>query len=384
MAVARWRSWLALGIALAMAGGGYWIWTLSARPPEDLQTVTVARSDIEQSITAVGSLQPKHYVDVGTQVSGQLKRVHVEIGQRVAKGELLAEIDPTRYEATVRNDRASLASLKAQLQQQQAELEYAEQQLSRNRNLYAEKAVSQSTMEQAESSARVAAAKVAATRAGIEAAQATLDSDLANLSYTRIYSPIAGTVISQTTLEGQTVNAAQSAPVIVRVANLDVMTVWAEVAEADVTKVQPGMQAYFTTLGTPDRKWRGTVRQVQPTPQTENDVVLYNVLVDVENPEHELLPSMTVQAFFVLGSASDVPTVAMSALQRDGSGSGGYVATVLTERGPERREVKIGLSNRTTAQVLQGLEVGERIVVASAQASGKQAASARPPMMPRL
>jgi membrane fusion protein, macrolide-specific efflux system len=172
-----------------------------------------------------------------------------------------------------------------------------------------------------------------------------------------------GTVVAQTTLAGQTVNASQSAPVIVRIANLEVMTVWAQVAEADVGKIVPGMPAYFSTLGLPERRWRGTVRQVQPTPKTDNDVVLYNVLIDVDNREQLLLPSMTVQAFFLLGEARDVPVVPLAALARDRSG---YQATVLTESGPEQRRVEVGLTNRTSAQIVSGLEPGDRIVLPQA------------------
>src|SRR5690606_28515394 len=140
-------------------------------------------------------------------------------------------------------------------------------------------------------------------------------------------------VVSQTSLEGQTVVASQQAPVIVQIANLDVMTVWAEVAEADVHKIEPGMPAWFTTLGMADRTWRGTVRQILPTPEVLNDVVLYKVLIDVDNSERLLLPQMTVQVFFLQGEARDVPVVALNALTPDPSRPDGYVARVLTPAG---------------------------------------------------
>jgi membrane fusion protein, macrolide-specific efflux system len=184
-------------------------------------------------------------------------------------------------------------------------------------------------------------------------------------------------VVSQNALEGQTLNAVQSAPVIVQIANLDVMTVWAQVAEADVNRIRPGMPAYFTTLGMPGRRWHGSVRQVQPTPQVENDVVLYNVLIDVDNDEGLLLPSMTVQVFFALGEARDVPVVPLDALIPDPqAGPGAYRATVLTLEGAQPRSVKVGLANRTTAQVLSGLEVGERVVVGSAASADAPAVRA--------
>ncbi|MEL0027896.1 MAG: efflux RND transporter periplasmic adaptor subunit [Perlucidibaca sp.] len=348
------------------------------------QQVTVTQGDIDKTVTALGSLKPRDYVDVGTQVSGQLRKVHVKIGERVSKGQLIAEIDPTVYATKVSNDRANLDNLRAQLRQQEAELVLADQQQTRNHKLLAANAASQDEVDQADANARIAMAKRDATQAQIKAAEATLAGDVANLGYTRIYAPIAGTIASQTSLEGQTVNASQSAPVIVQVANLDTMTVWAQVAEADIVRIHEGMPAYFTTLGMPERKWRGSVRQVQPTPETVNDVVLYNVLIDVDNSEGLLMPTMTVQVFFELGSAHGVPTLPLSALRQGQDGS--YQALVQTGKTPQWRRVSLGLSDRQRAQITSGLAVGDRVLVAAASASGQAAGRERggPGMGPRL
>jgi macrolide-specific efflux system membrane fusion protein len=356
---------------------------------ENVATATVTLGDIEKTANAVGSLKPKEYVDVGTQVSGQLQKVYVEVGERIKKGALIAEIDPSRYESTVQSDRATVENLQAQLNQQQAEFELAQQQFDRNQKMQQQEAVSQDTVDQLQAALKVAAAKIASTQAQLRGAQATLKGDVANLSYTRIYSPIDGTVASQTTLQGQTVNSSQSAPTIVQVANLDVMTVWAEVAEADVNKIKLGTPVYFTTLGNADRKWTGTVRQIQPTPVTTNDVVLYNVLVDTANPDGVLLPDMTVQVFFVLGEAKHVPIAPVAGLEAaKGGARNSWTATVLTDAGQEKREVKVGLTTRTQAEVLSGLAVGDRLLVADAAPApaAKTAQNSRVPGMggPRL
>lgn len=331
-----------------------------------VQTVTVTRGDLQKSITAVGSIEPKDYVDVGTQVSGRVMKIHVEVGERVAKGDLIAEIDPTVYESTVRKDRATLENLKALLDQQLAQSALAATQLKRNQEMRSADAVSQTTVDESDAQAKVATATVAATRAQMRASEATLEGDLANLGYTKIYAPLDGTVASQTTLEGQTVNASQSAPVIVQVANMDVMTVWAQVAEADVSRISVGMPAHFTTLGMPDKKWEGKVRAVYPTPVVENDVVLYNVLIDVDNREGQLLPQMTVQVFFTLGEAKNVPLAPISALQAQREvGEDAFKAKVLTDDGIVERNVKIGLSNRSMAQVVSGLSPGDQLLVAT-------------------
>lgn len=373
----RRRLWA--GAAVCVLAAGFFAWrSFAAAPEQAFNTVLVERGDVVRTVTAVGSLQPKEYVDVGTQVSGQLVAVHVEIGDRVQAGDLIAEVDPTRYESIVRNDRATLESLRAQLAQREAELALAGQQLARNQRMLKERAVSQDTVDQLAATVRVAEASVTALEAQITAADATLEGDIANLGYTKIYAPMDGTVVSQTTLEGQTVVSSQQAPVIVQIANLDVMTVWAKVAEADIHKIEPGMRAWFSTLGMSERQWRGTVRQVLPTPEVLNDVVLYKVLIDVDNTERLLLPQMTVQVFFLLGEARDVPTVALNALVPDpGQGPDGYLARVLTPHGPERRQVKIGLASRTSAEVLMGLAVGDRVIVGGAAGQGDAASGRR-------
>ncbi|WP_129646651.1 efflux RND transporter periplasmic adaptor subunit [Peristeroidobacter agariperforans] len=365
----KFSGWRKLGVAAVLvvavvAGACHYI---GEDDDAGVRTVAVTRGDLQKSITAVGSIEPKDYVDVGTQVSGRVMKIHVQIGDRVSKGDLIAEIDPTVYESTVRKDRATLENLKAQLDQQLAESALAATELKRNQQMRAADAISQTTVDQSDAQAKVANATVAATRAQIKAAEATLAGDLANLGYTKIYAPLDGTVASQTTLEGQTVNASQSAPVIVQVANMDVMTVWAQVAEADVSRIAVGMPATFTTLGMPERKWQGKVRAVYPTPVVENDVVLYNVLIDVDNHEKLLLPQMTVQVFFTLGEAKDVPLAPINALQaqRD-AGANVYKAKVLTNDGVVERDVKVGLTSRSMAQIVSGLLPGDQLVVAAA------------------
>lgn len=374
-------------ILLMLAAAVFWLRTANGNAHAQLPTAVIQLGDVEKTVTAVGSLKPKDYVDVGTQVSGQLQKVHVQIGDRVKKGDLIAEIDPTRYESIVRNDRANLENLRAQLNQQLAEAGLSRQQLVRNREMLAENAVSQDALDQAAAGLKVAEARVQATQAQIKAGEATLTGNLANLGYTKIYAPLDGIVVSQTTLQGQTVNANQSTPVIVQVANLDVMTVWARVAEADVNKIAPGTPAYFTTLGMPQRRWKGEVRQVLPTPQVTNDVVLYSVLIDVTNEGLQLLPSMTVQTFFMLGEARGVPVAPLAALKPDpDAGKGAYRATVLTAKGTEERSVQVDLANRMSAQIVSGLAVGDRIVLPAAEPSATaiRRPETRMPMGPRL
>lgn len=331
------------------------------------ETYTVSIGSIESVVTAQGTLEPKEYVDVGAQVSGNVDVLHVEIGDQVKKGDLIAEIDPDVYEAKVQADQARLKQLQAQKAQQQALLKQAQRKYDRNARLFETKAVSKEVLEDSEIDLDVAKANMMSLEAQIEEANSTLEGDQANLSYTKIYTPMDGTVVSQSVQEGQTINANQTAPVIVQVANLDIMTAKGEVAEADVMKLSEGMPMYFTTLGSGARKWEGQTRQILPTPEEINDVVLYNVLVDVDNADHSLLPGMTTQMFFVLKQAKDVPLIPMSALgqrinNQDAQNGNAYSVKVITPKGIEERTIIIGLTNRTEAAVIDGLEVGDTIV----------------------
>lgn len=341
------------------------------------RTASVETGNIEQSVTALGSLQPKDYVDVGAQVSGELQVLHVEIGDKVKKGELLAEVDPTVYEATVAADKARLADLRSQLSGQQAQLALAQRQHQRNLGLLKIDAVSRDAVDTSETQVKSLQAAIASTLAQIEQGESTLKGDEANLGYTKIYAPIDGTVVSITTLQGQMLNSRQSAPTILRVADLATMTVKAQVAEADISKLKTGMPVYFTTLGTPERRWQSNVRQILPTPETVNDVILYNALIDVANPDNALMTSMTAQVFFVLGEAKNVLLVPVAALHPTrGGDEGSYSVQVMRGSRPETQQVKIGLQTRVMAEVLSGLKQGDTVVIGTgSQGDGSQARS---------
>jgi macrolide-specific efflux system membrane fusion protein len=372
----RSRRQIVLEIALVLGAfafmGALYFWTGNS-PQAALRTETVATGSIERTVTSLASVRPKTFVDVGTQVSGQLRKVHVEIGDVVMQDQLLAEIDPTVYQTRVLANRAQIENLKAQLAQAEAQLVLDRAREERSQQLLRTNATSKDAAEAVGVAVRITEGKIDAFKAQIQQTQATLKGDEANLGYTKIHAPMDGTVVNQIAYEGQTVNASQSAPIIVRIADLDTMTVWAQVAEADIPRIKAGMPAYFTTLGMPDRRFEATVQQVLPTPDTVNDVVLYNVLIDVPNKERLLMTSMTAQVFFILGKAENVPVVPMAALRpAPRGGEGSYIARVQNGSEIETRRVKIGLSNRQLAEVKEGLKLGERVVVGAAEAPAGQ------------
>ena len=363
----------ALAVLLAVAGGTLWRQSLATPPATTL--VPVTRSNIETSVTALGNVQPKRYVDVGAQVSGQILHLHTQPGDVISKGQLLVEIDPSVQQAAVDAGRASLKALKAQLVDQTAQHKLASQRHKRLRSLAVDGASSLDDLQSAEATQTSTGARIDKLKAEIAQTQATLSADEARLGYTRIYAPMAGTVVSVDAREGQTLNATYQTPDILRIADLSTMTVWSEVSEADVSKVKPGMPAYFTTLADDQRRWEGTVRQLLPAPPTPtgatsknaapatSKVVVYTVLFDVDNADAALMPQMTAQVVFIQQQAKDALTIPLAALNPVDASQNRFTAQVLRSDGSkEIREVRTGARNRFTIQILEGLRLGEKVL----------------------
>lgn len=357
-------------IAAALVAG-WLLWPGSGGGAGLPPTVKVTVGDVEDSVSAVGVLQPLDYVDVGTQVSGQLQKLMVKPGDKVEKGQQLAQLDPTVYQARVSADEAQLLNLRAQLADKEAAKVLADQQLRRQKELLQARATSQDSYDVAEAAVKSAGAQIDMIRAQIRQTESTLKGDQANLSYTSIFAPMTGSIVSISAKQGQTLNANQSAPIILRIADLDTMTVWTQVSEADVNKLKVGMPAYFTTLGQPDRRREGKLRQVMQTPQVVNNVVLYDSLFDVPNPDLDLLPQMSAQVFFVAGSARKVPLVPVTALRPargGGTEEGGkrYRVRVVENGAIVERTVVVGVMSRVMAEVKSGLKPGEDVIVGDA------------------
>jgi len=367
----RWLASIALIAVLAAALG----WHFLGRDNDaaaSYRTQAVIKGNLEKTVTALAQIRPKTFVDVGTQVSGQLRKVEVEIGDTVKKGQLIAQIDPTVYQTRVLAGRAKIENLKAQLSQARAQLVLDQAREERARTLYSTNATSKDSFELATANLKINEGKIGAFEAQIKEMEATLAGDEANLSYTKIHAPQDGVIVDQIAFEGQTLNANQTAPIIARIADLDVMTVWAQVAEADVPRVAPGMPVYFTTLGMPEKRYTATVRQVLPTPQTVNDVILYNVLIDIPNKERELMTNMTAQVFFVLGSVNDVLLAPTAALRPHPREKDVYFARVIENGQVKNKRIVIGLQDRNLTEVKSGLKEGEQVVIGQVQRSGEQ------------
>ena len=353
-------------------------WSLRKPAAPALATTPVSRGDIEQTVEATGVIDAYKLVSVGAQASGQIKSLKVQLGDSVKQGDLIAEIDATTQENQVLNAQATLDQVKAQRSVQQASLREAELEFARQQQMLAAEATSRAEYDAADAKLKTARAQIQSYDAQIKGRETELGTARANLAYTRIIAPMDGTVVAVVAEEGRTVNANQTAPTIVMLARLDLVTVNAEVSEADVVKIKAGMPVYFTTLGEPDRKYHATLRQVNPAPSSiANDsssssssssssassAVYYNALFDVENPDGTLRIDMTAQVSVMLKQAKGVltiPAVALGPKTRDGQ----YMVRVTDADGmPTPRKVKIGINNGATAEVLSGLKEGEKVVV---------------------
>lgn len=430
------RRWVWIVAALVLAGVAALlakqVWGGEKAP--EYQTAEVTRGDIEVTISAAGKIVAKDSVAVGAQVSGQLKELLVEAGDNVKKGDLLARIDATIATTSVEGNKAQLRELQATRKQQQASLDLAKAEAERATMLFEADAIARAEYESAIAEATVAAGKLEAVDAQIARQTSTLRADQATLEFTNIYAPISGTIVSIEAVEGQTLNANQTAPTILTLADLSVMTVETDVSEADVLRIEPGQVAWFTTLGDSTTRWDTSVRQVLPTPEVLNDVVLYKALLDIANPKGRLKPEMTAQVFFITGSAKDAVLVPVTALQSlpagrqlpgnsDGAGarnpgtppkSGGLMQAQAAEgpRGmpdegrmaafrqareanpdaemgtvlvmdangePRPQPVLVGLKTRTQAQILFGLEPGQKVVTGEVKLEKATSTQMQPP-----
>ena len=372
---------------LMVAALAAWPFLTTGRGAYD--TVPITRGDIESSVTALGTLQPRQYVDVGAQASGQIRTIHVEVGDEVKEGQLLVEIDPSTQKAKLDASRYAVENLTAQLQEQRALHDLAKQKYQRQQNLAKGGATREEDIQSAQAEVRTTQARIDMFQAQIRQAQASLRSDEAELGYTRIYAPMAGTVVALDAREGQTLNAQQQTPLILRIAKLSPMTVWAEVSEADIGHVKAGMQAYFTTLSGGNRRWNSIVRQILPVPPKPLNeasqgggspassgksgsarVVLYTVLLDVDNSDQALMAEMTTQVFFVADQAKDVLLAPIVALQGSTEGNR-QSANVVSKNGKiEHRDIRTGISDRLRVQVLEGLNEGDHLLIGPATGNG--------------
>ena len=343
------------------------LWRTLNAPLPQYQTLIVRPGDLQQSVLATGKLDALRKVDVGAQVSGQLKTLSVAIGDKVKKDQLLGVIDPEQAQNQIKEVEATLMELRAQRLQAEAEWKLARVTLSRQQQLAKTQAVSQQDLDTAATEMAVKQAQIGAIDAQIKRNQASLDTAKTNLDYTRIVAPMAGEVTQITTLQGQTVIAAQQAPNILTLADMSTMLVKAQVSEADVIHLHPGQKAWFTVLGDPQTRYEGKLKDVLPTPEKVNDAIFYYARFEVPNPKGILRLDMTAQVHIQLTDVKNVLTIPLSALG-DPIGNNRYNVRLLRNGETREREVVIGARNDTDVEIVKGLEEGDEVITGEGNA----------------
>lgn len=379
---------LGIAVVLIILAAIYYF-NLQSQPKTTYLTETVKYSDIQQTIVATGTVRSSNRVEVGARVSGKVEKILVKLGQKVKKGELIAELDSITQENTLNSAQAQLAAYKAQLVAAQTAYRVANSNFQRIAKLYKRKASSLDDYENAQNNLDSAKANVEQIQAQIKQSEIEVNTATTNLNYTKITSPIDGTVISIPVSVGQTVNANQTTPTIIQVADLDTMLIKPEISEGDITKIKPGMKVQFTTLAEPDEIYQAEIASVDPalTTLTDNEysesvsntnAIYYYANVLVPNPEHKLQIGMTTQNTIITAQKQHVLVVPTLAIQkRNGQNS----VQILDGDKVVEKVVQIGLHDDINTEILSGLNEGDNVILSQSSANEAASVKVRTPRM---
>ena len=406
-----WVRWVViLLIAVAGIAAGVWHFKNGKSDAVQYQTVVADRGEVIQTVTATGTLNPVVNVTVGSQVSGRISKLYVDFNSPVTKGETLAEIDPSTYQATVEQVTADLANARANLELQQVQFQRANE-------LITNKLISGSDYD-------IAAAALHQAEATVKIKQASLNNAMVNLNYCKIVSPVDGVVISRAVELGQTVASSFNTPTIFQIANdLTKMQIDSNVAEADVGGVEEKQNVTFLVDAYPYRTFRGTVTQVRNSPTTINNVVTYDCVIGVNNPDYKLKPGMTANVSIIIAQRDDALKISNGALrfhppktdaeaktnapsatnatsavaqsaggdrprgegrrggQRDGGGKQNLHTVYILKTDADGNnptlapvQIKTGITDGINTEVLEGLSEGDKVVTGTVS-TGVQAAA---------
>jgi HlyD family secretion protein len=338
------------------------------------RTEKIIRGDIEMAVTATGTVNPVTTVLVGTQVSGTIKNIYVDFNSPVKKGQLIARIDPALFEAQVNQAKANLISAKANLDKAEVTLVDAKRTMERNKELLSKNLIAQSDFDTAETNYETANASVSAAKSQVTQSEASLSSAETNLFYTKIVSPVDGIVVSRNVDVGQTVAASFQTPTLFSIAqDLTKMQIDTNVDEADIGNIKVGQDVEFTVDAYPDTTFKGKVWQIRNAPIIVQNVVTYDVVIQVDNPELKLKPGMTANVSIIVSISKDVLKIPNAALrfrpvekvrtevQQKGAG-----VWILEQGEPKRIPVSTGISDGNYTELVSGnIKEGQEVIVES-------------------
>ena len=390
------RFFILLGLTVA-AGAAYYFFSSNSKQETTYLTESVTRGNVEKTVVASGSVESVNEVDVGAQASGKITKLYVKLGQEIKKGEMIADIDSTTQINTLNTKKAALVSYQAQLKAKKTAYDVALSSYNRLSKLYMQKATSLDSVNTAKSTLDNAKAEMEVIEANIKQAEIEVNTAETNVGYTKITAPMDGTVISVPVSEGQTVNANQTTPTIVTIADLSKMKIKPEISEGDITKVKAGQEVSFTILSDSQTVYHSVIDSVDPANTTITDssstssstnssssssttsAIYYYANVLIDNPDRTLRIGMTTENNIKIANAKDVLLISNMAIQkRDGKS----VVNILNDKNqPEQREVETGVQNDFHTEIKSGLNEGEKVIV-SQVANGEEVGSM--PRGPRM
>ncbi len=344
-------------------------------------TTIANRGDIEVSVLAEGVVKPQNLVAIGAQTSGKIVELKVSPGDKVLKNQVIARIDSINQENDLKKAEHALAVYKAKLDEQKVQLELSNAKLKRSNKLLESNAIMLSSYKENEAQVAINKAEIEALKSEISQAQIDVQTAKLALSYTQIKAPDDGTILATLVQEGQNINAVQSVPIVAILGNLQRMKIYAQISEADISKIRVGQEVYFNVVGNTNKIYHAHLETIDPAPESIRDdinfdsssrtgsasAIYYNATFTVDNEDRALLTYMTCEVHIILGKASNVVLVPSSALQniRDDVGQ------IVIKHGTiiEHRDVKIGLNNKVMAEIKDGVSPGEEIVLSSNNAT---------------
>ncbi|MGX2956478.1 efflux RND transporter periplasmic adaptor subunit [Ursidibacter arcticus] len=378
-------------VALLLLGSAGYFYFIQ---PNNSQTIylteTAQYADLKKSVIATGTVRAHQRVEVGAQVSGKIEKIYVVLGQQVKAGDVIAEIDSKNQLNSLNTAQAELSSYQAQLKAKKVSYDVAHSAYQRLASLYDKKSTSLDELNTRKNTLALAEAEIEQIKAAIKQAEINVDNAKTNVAYTKIVAPIHGTIISIPVSEGQTVNANQTTPTIVQIADLSKVLVKPEISEGDITKVKAGMAVEFSTLSDPDTKYQGVINSVDPAMTTLTDnqyaenvsdtqAVYYYANIVMDNPENKLRIGMTTQNTITIESLENVLVVPTMTLKKQQNKV--FVKVLTANNQTEQREVTIGLNDDVNTQILSGLSAGEKVISSELQNNEKVGNAVRTPRM---
>ncbi|MGC2063280.1 MAG: efflux RND transporter periplasmic adaptor subunit [Thermodesulfovibrionales bacterium] len=383
------RAIVIIGVVVLAAVAAYFFWQKD-KGGQKFRTEKVVKGDIVEAVTATGTVNAVTTVLVGTQVSGTVNKIHVDFNSPVKKGQLIAEIDPATFDAQLDQAKANVQNARANFAKAEATLADSKRTMVRNKELFSKGYIAKSDLDTAETNTETNTAQSGAAKALIAQAVAALKISETNLRYTKIISPVDGTVISRSVDVGQTVAASFQTPTLFTIAqDLTKMQIDANVDESDIGRIKVGQTVDFTVDAYPDVTFKGTVAQVRSAPITVQNVVTYDVVVKVDNPELKLKPGMTANVTIIMAVKKDVIKVPNAALRfrpvekvRSAGGRKGQAVYIVENEKSKKISVTVGTSDGNFTEIVSGeVREGQEVILEALGAKDNKSKAAGPPRM---